>query len=67
MNGSRCQMVFGFIYAIIAGLVASLAESELLGASEERKRHIFVRWVTLPEGKQPTDLSREKLKLSFIE
>jgi DNA primase len=28
--------------------------------------HRFVRWMKLPEGKQPTDLSREQLKLNFI-
>src|SRR5208282_1713758 len=28
--------------------------------------HRFVRWVKLDEGKQPTDLSAEQLKTSFI-
>lgn len=28
--------------------------------------HRFIRWLKLPEGKQPTDLSKEQLKMSFI-
>ncbi len=28
--------------------------------------HRFMRWVKLPDSKQPTDLSREQLKMSFI-
>jgi DNA primase len=28
--------------------------------------HRFVRWLKLPEGKQPTHLSKEQLKMSFI-
>jgi DNA primase len=28
--------------------------------------HRLMRWLKLPEGKQPTDLSKEQLKLSFI-
>ena len=29
--------------------------------------HRFIRWLKLPAGKQPTDWSKEKLKLSFLE
>jgi DNA primase len=28
--------------------------------------HRLMRWLKIPEGKQPTDLSKEQLKLSFI-
>jgi hypothetical protein len=51
---------------------STLAKIAMKPASDARNRysqvslHRFVRWVKLANDKQPTDLSADKLKTSFI-
>jgi DNA primase len=41
-------------------------ERHALSVMREVARHRFVRWIRMPDGKQPTDFSREELKMKLL-